>query len=52
VSQGSSTGLGLDIARRTVESAGGQLIVAASGLGGALVAMDFSGAENAVEQRS
>jgi signal transduction histidine kinase len=38
-SAGGSTGLGLDIARRTAEAAGGSLVVGASSLGGARVTM-------------
>jgi signal transduction histidine kinase len=39
LSPGGSTGLGLDIARRTAEAAGGTMRVAESALGGALVAL-------------
>ncbi len=41
VSDGGSTGLGLDIARRTVEGAGGTLGAGRSELGGARVALRF-----------
>ncbi len=36
-----STGLGLDVARRTAEQAGGHLVVARSGLGGADVTLEL-----------
>ena len=41
VSGGGSTGLGLDIARRTAEAAGGSMRTATSRLGGALVQLRF-----------
>jgi len=42
-SGGGSTGLGLDIARRTAEATGGSLIVGASPLGGAQVTLELGG---------
>jgi signal transduction histidine kinase len=42
-SGGGSTGLGLDIARRTAESTGGSLSIGASPLGGARVVIEFRG---------
>lgn len=42
VSTAGSTGLGLDIARRTAEAAGGSMRLAASPLGGALVELTFA----------
>jgi len=44
-SGGTSTGLGLDIARRVAESSGGRLTVGASDLGGAAVALELGAAE-------
>ncbi len=44
-SGGGSTGLGLDIARRTAEATGGSLTVGASPLGGARVTLAFAAAE-------
>jgi signal transduction histidine kinase len=44
-SGGTSTGLGLDIARRVAESAGGRLSVGRSELGGAAVTLDVAAAE-------
>ena len=41
VSTAGSTGLGLDIARRTAEAAGGRLTVGTSPLGGARVALEL-----------
>lgn len=41
VSTAGSTGLGLDIARRTAEAAGGRLIASASRLGGARLALEL-----------
>ena len=46
-SGGTSTGLGLDIARRLAESAGGGLSVGRSDLGGAAVTLDVAEAEPA-----
>jgi signal transduction histidine kinase len=43
-SGGTSTGLGLDIARRVAESSGGRLTVGASELGGAAVILELAGA--------
>jgi signal transduction histidine kinase len=40
-SGGGSTGLGLDIARRTAEAAGGSIAVGRSPLGGARIALTF-----------
>ncbi|MGJ0223696.1 ATP-binding protein, partial [Streptococcus pyogenes] len=37
-----STGLGLDVARRTAEAAGGRLVVDRGRLGGARVAMELA----------
>lgn len=45
-SGGTSTGLGLDIARRVAESAGGRLSVGRSELGGAAVTLDVAAAES------
>jgi signal transduction histidine kinase len=44
-SGGTSTGLGLDIARRVAESAGGSLSVGPSELGGAAVTLDLAATE-------
>jgi signal transduction histidine kinase len=44
-SGGTSTGLGLDIARRVAESAGGGLSVGRSDLGGAAVTLDVAADE-------
>jgi signal transduction histidine kinase len=44
-SQGGSTGLGLDIARRTAVGAGGAIRLAGSGHGGALVELSFARAD-------
>ncbi|MFN0026007.1 MAG: ATP-binding protein [Acidimicrobiales bacterium] len=41
VSGAGSSGLGLDIARRTVESAGGRLVVGRSASGGARISLEF-----------
>ncbi len=41
VSGAGSSGLGLDIARRTVERAGGRLVVARSASGGARISLEF-----------
>ena len=39
-----STGLGLDVARRTVEQAGGQLLLGVSAQGGAQIVLEFPAA--------
>ena len=45
VSAGGSTGLGLDIARRTAESSGGSMRTGTGLLGGALVELDLGAPE-------
>jgi signal transduction histidine kinase len=47
MSQGGSTGLGLDIARRTAVAAGGAMRLSGSGHGGALVELSFARADAA-----